>query len=364
MTTPGRLWQFHQGPAGTLVPYLYMWADPGEAPGFSRRSRAGRLDLDQPFLYGVEDRLRPVVDPELLVHVADVVANRLLADLQAVSNLLVGHPARQELEDLDLPVGQPVVELLRSRGPCEHVEDSVGNGARHDLFPGHHGHDAADDCSRRGVLQDVTAGPGLQRLDDLAVGFERGQDQYLDARDRFHDLPSCFDAVDVGHLDVHEHDVRLQLGGLLDSIGAVDRLADDLHPLIITEQACEAGPEERLIVDYEYACGSDGYGHELFLFATITVSCDTSRSFGNIARTRVPWPFSLSTRICPPRNMALSRIPIVPMPTGREGSVSTPRPSSSTTIPSSFSAWGPSTMRTLFAPLCIRMLESASSMIR
>src|SRR5205807_597737 len=76
----------------------------------SRRPGAGS-DFDQAFADRVEHGLRAIVDVQLLVHVADVVADRLLADLQLVGDLLVGHAARQQLQDLDLAAGQPVVEL-------------------------------------------------------------------------------------------------------------------------------------------------------------------------------------------------------------------------------------------------------------
>src|SRR5258706_11470337 len=46
--------------------------------------RPESLDLDQPLLDGVEDGLGAVVYPELLVRVADVVPDRLLAYLQSV----------------------------------------------------------------------------------------------------------------------------------------------------------------------------------------------------------------------------------------------------------------------------------------
>src|SRR5438309_1585706 len=70
MRTPLRLWQFHQGGAGSFVPYLYIyvcaptrrggWLGRASCPGAG--SPAG-LDLDQSLLYGVEDGLRPVIDP-------------------------------------------------------------------------------------------------------------------------------------------------------------------------------------------------------------------------------------------------------------------------------------------------------------
>src|SRR5205807_9827879 len=79
--------------------------------------------VDQALADGVEGRLRAVVDVELLVHVADVVANGLLADAQRVRDLLVGHAAGQELQDLQLPGRQPIVELLGRGAAGQHLQD-------------------------------------------------------------------------------------------------------------------------------------------------------------------------------------------------------------------------------------------------
>src|SRR5919197_1729970 len=82
----------------------------------SRRRRAlllpASLEVNQALADRVERGLGAVEDLELLVHVADVVAHRLFADLQPVGDLLVGHPGRDQAQDLQLARGQPVVELL------------------------------------------------------------------------------------------------------------------------------------------------------------------------------------------------------------------------------------------------------------
>ncbi len=60
------------------------------------------LRLDQPLAHRVEDGLRAIVNLQLLVHVADVVANGLLADVQPPGDLLVGQARSKQFEDLDL----------------------------------------------------------------------------------------------------------------------------------------------------------------------------------------------------------------------------------------------------------------------
>ena len=56
------------------------------------------------------------------------------------------------------------------------------------------------------------------------------------------------DAVDVGHADVHQDDVRPQAPRLRDRLAPVRRLADDLDVLLGLEDHAEAGADERLVV--------------------------------------------------------------------------------------------------------------------
>src|SRR5439155_13991090 len=88
---------------------------------------AGPLDLNQALADRVQRGVGAVEDLQLLVHVADVVAHRLLADLQPVGDLLVGHAGRDQPQDLELAGGQPVVELLARAGAGQHVEHAVGD---------------------------------------------------------------------------------------------------------------------------------------------------------------------------------------------------------------------------------------------
>ena len=63
------------------------------------------------------------------------------------------------------------------------------------------------------------------------------------------------EAVDVGQLDVEQHELRAQALGLGDAGRAVGGLADDVEPLGL-EQHAGARPEGRVVVDDE-----DGQGH-------------------------------------------------------------------------------------------------------
>ena len=70
--------------------------------------------------------------------------------------------------------------------------------------------------------------------------------------------PRRLDAVELGHADVHQDDVRLEPPGLGDRLDAVRRLADDLDVLLRLEDHAEARPDERLVVDDQDAEAHSG----------------------------------------------------------------------------------------------------------
>ena len=65
------------------------------------------------------------------------------------------------------------------------------------------------------------------------------------------DLSRRGEPVDVGHADVHQHDVGPLAAGELDRLGAVGRLADDLDVVLGVEQGPEPAAYEHLIVGEE-----------------------------------------------------------------------------------------------------------------
>src|SRR2546430_15594998 len=84
------------------------WVDCPVATGTAQRSGTG-LEFDESLSNRVEHGLRPLVDVKFLVHVADVIAHRLLTDLQAASDLFVGLAHRHQFENLDFSQRQAVV---------------------------------------------------------------------------------------------------------------------------------------------------------------------------------------------------------------------------------------------------------------
>jgi hypothetical protein len=73
---------------------------------------------------------------------------------------------------------------------------------------------------RLGVLQQVTARAGVQRPEHTGSVGEGSQHHDPRLRPRRDDLARRLDAVHPGHLEVHQHDLRLPLAGECHGLGA------------------------------------------------------------------------------------------------------------------------------------------------
>jgi NAD(P)-dependent dehydrogenase (short-subunit alcohol dehydrogenase family) len=77
----------------------------------------------------------------------------------------------------------------------------------------------------------------------VRVFFRAGQDNHLDVRLIGADEPSRGEAVELGHVQVHEYDVRAKPLRLLNSLASVVGLADHVHAARL-EQASQSVAEE------------------------------------------------------------------------------------------------------------------------
>jgi hypothetical protein len=94
--------------------------------------------------------------------------------------------------------------------------------------------------------------PCGERVVDVLVEVERRQDQHA-RRAAVGDLARGGDPVELGHADVHEHDVGREAPGAVDRLAPRGRLADDLDVGLRVQHHAEAGAGERVIVDEQDA---------------------------------------------------------------------------------------------------------------
>jgi hypothetical protein len=120
--------------------------------------------------------------------------------------------------------------------------------------------DGFDQLLRRGVLKKEAACPAAERLEDVLVALEGGQDQDpgLVIGRLLEDAAGRLQPVHDRHLDVHQDDIRPQRAGGGHGGGAVLGFTGDLDAVLALEDHAEADPNHRLIVDQQHAEGHVG----------------------------------------------------------------------------------------------------------
>ena len=106
------------------------------------------------------------------------------------------------------------------------------------------------------VLHEEAGRPSTKRANDLLVVGEAGQDQHLRVRRRGPDAPQPRDAIDAGHDEVHEDDLRRERLRHLGGLQAVLSLTDDLDVILQIEEELEAVPDDGLVIGDEDADGA------------------------------------------------------------------------------------------------------------
>src|SRR5207302_7677704 len=124
------------------------------------------FDVQEAFSYRVDDGFHTGVEVQLLEDVADVVLDGVLGDEELLGDVPVVVAPGDELEDLQLPVGQPgsrdagpLVGALHHAG--ELVEQLGGHGGRDERLPGVHGPHRVRHLLDGDLLQQVPGSAGL-----------------------------------------------------------------------------------------------------------------------------------------------------------------------------------------------------------
>src|SRR4051794_18942911 len=272
--------------------------------------------------------LDAVAETELHQDPRDVRLHRRLGHEQLLGDLGIREAARDQSQHLLLAGGQILEsrELrlgLRAAAAHELADHTLRHRRRQERVALRDHVDRSDELLGRRVLEEEPARAGAQRLVHVLVEVERRQHQDLRpavAVDGGEDAPRRLEPVELGHADVHQHDVWAQGAGLVDRLAPVGRLADDLDLGLRVEDHAEAGADERLVVDEEDADHPPA-------------------STGSIARSEKPPSGRGPASSVPPYSATRSRIPTRRWPSAP---FETPRPSSSIA-----SSTAPSTYRTI-----------------
>src|SRR3954469_12025676 len=110
-----------------------------------------------------------------------------------------------------------------------------------------HGANGVQEYADFSALAEEAAGPGAQRLEDVLVDLESGQDEHAYAGQIGvgGDQAGGGQPVEFGHADVHDDDVGLALAGQIDGLPAGARLADDGQVLGGVDEHGESAADQR-----------------------------------------------------------------------------------------------------------------------
>jgi hypothetical protein len=74
------------------------------------------------------------------------------------------------------------------------------------------------------------------------------ENENLDLRIRFEDLAGCFEAIEVWHPDVENHDVGLKGQDFHHSLPAITSLSAHLPLGLITQESAQTAPHDFVVV--------------------------------------------------------------------------------------------------------------------
>jgi hypothetical protein len=176
------------------------------------------------------------------------------ADEQLGGDLLVAESAADQGQHFSLAIGQDVERRARGHGrtrPIDELADEpAGDAGRQQRLARRHDLDRPDQLDRLDVLEEEAAGAGSQGIDDVLVELEGREDQHPDVVECgvSSDLAGRLDAVDLRHLDVHEHHLRPLRPGQLNRVATVGGHTDHLDTGLGVEQHAEAGAHQSAVV--------------------------------------------------------------------------------------------------------------------
>src|SRR5712692_3019682 len=213
------------------------------------RGRSGGL-IDEAMVDGVEREFEAVGNTELVENVVQVILDRLLADKKFFADFLVAETLRDELHDFFFAVAE---QGLFAAGAGfgrlrEGLHDFGGHAIVEPDFAGVHAVDALHQQVRGRLLEDHAARAEAHGANHIAIVFGGGE--HDDARRQGIEIDFLEDgqAVFIGHAQVKEKNIGLELGEELDALRAILRFADEGYVLVGIEEFTEAVAKNRVVV--------------------------------------------------------------------------------------------------------------------
>ena len=254
---------------------------------------------DDAVLVGEDGDLGAVTQAESGEDAGDVAFDGCLAEVEAGGDLGVGQPRRDKPDYVALPLAQAARGASGrgggGRAAAEVFDQAAGDGRGEQRLAGADRADGAGQLLAGGVLEQEAAGSGLHGVVDVLVEVEGGQHEDLGPAAASGKLGGCLDAVESGHADVHQDDVRVQAACLCECLAAVAGFARDAEIWFGFHQHAQALADQVLVVGDQHA---DHGGSPI----------------GSQAQTVNPPPGRGPARRSPPNSATRSRMPVNPCP--------------------------------------------------
>ena len=177
---------------------------------------------------------RRVLTPVLSKTLEQVALHGFFGDGELLGNVLVRAALDDAGDDFELARGE-TVGLALGLGGCflhevvksaEEVDDAL---AADPVVAGEDGAQGLGEIAGDGVLEDDAAGADLKSFNDLLGGDGGGEQDDLNARRTRHDGAHGFQAGKLGHGEIEQKDVGLELEDLSDGGVAIAGFRDDLE---------------------------------------------------------------------------------------------------------------------------------------
>ena len=202
----------------------------------------------------VEGKLKAVRDAELVENIVEVILYSLLRDEKLFADFLVAETLGDELDDFFFPVAE---KRLFATGAGlgrfgEGFHDLCGHAIVEPDFAGMDAVNGLDEQVGGGLLQDYAASAEPHGAYDVTVVFGGGEHDHAGGQGVKVDFLEDGKTVFIGHAEVEEKNIGLELGEHLDAFGAILGFADDGDVFIGIEEFAETIAENGVVIGEEH----------------------------------------------------------------------------------------------------------------
>ena len=199
---------------------------------------------------GVQGQFEAVGDAELVENVVQMIFYGLLGDEKLFADFLVAETLRDELNNFFFAVAEQRLFAARTgfAGFRKRLHDFGGHAVVVPDFAGVHAMNTFHQEIGGRLLQHHTARTETHGANHVTIVFRGGQNDNARGQRIKVDFFEDGEAVFIGHAQIKQKDIGLELGEQLDTLRAVLRFADDSNVLVGIEKFPKAIAKDRVVV--------------------------------------------------------------------------------------------------------------------